>query len=70
MKATTTCPACSGTGHRPCAECHGTGRVEFNPWEVPLRRGDCQRCGGSGRDPAPDPTCRGRGEIDAGKAEH
>ena len=64
MTLQVTCPACNGAGYRLCWKCGGTGKKEFNPWEVPIKDRDCDKCAGSGRDPFPDPTCRGTGRID------
>jgi hypothetical protein len=64
MSAKIKCIVCCGTGHRFCWKCGGSGKREFNPWEISLtKQGDCDRCRGSGRDPDPDPTCKGTGLV-------
>jgi DnaJ-class molecular chaperone len=63
MAVMITCPDCGGTGHRLCRKCGGTGKKGFNPWETPVIDRDCDQCLGSGRDPCPDPTCKGTGRI-------
>jgi hypothetical protein len=56
------CGACGGTGHLWCRKCGGSGKEEFNPWEVSnATPKDCSRCKGSSRDPEPDPACKGTG---------
>ena len=56
------CWACEGTGHPWCRKCNGTGMQDFNPWEMPVNiSSTCNRCSGTGRDPDPDPECRGTG---------
>jgi DnaJ-class molecular chaperone len=56
------CVTCGGTGHRWCSRCGGTGKEKFNPWVVSYATPkDCNRCKGSGRDPDPDPSCKGTG---------
>jgi DnaJ-class molecular chaperone len=58
------CVTCDGTGHRWCRRCGGSGKGEFNPWVMPfVPQGKCERCKGSGRDPDPDPACKGTGLI-------
>lgn len=68
MTTQITCPACGGIGHRLCWKCSGTGKMEFNPWEIPFYDRDCDKCKGSGRDPFLDPTCRGTGLVEKEKA--
>jgi DnaJ-class molecular chaperone len=49
------CWVCKGTGHTLCRKCHGTGKQDFNPWEVPINISSiCDHCFGTGRDPDPD----------------
>ena len=53
------CPNCRGAGVDPaCSYCHGRG---MDPW---IGAAPCERCGGTGADPAPVgacPTCQGLG---------
>ena len=70
MNTHTKCIVCNGTGHDSCWKCGGSGKKGFNPWEVSLHElKDCDRCGGSGRDPDPDPACNGTGLAIANKQE-
>jgi DnaJ-class molecular chaperone len=60
------CITCDGTGHRWCQKCGGTGKERFNPWIASNSpKEECYRCKGSGRDPDPDPACKGTGEKTA-----
>ncbi len=57
------CATCSGTGHRTCPECGGTGDVSFGQGGFAVNR-PCPACMGRGRIPeAPCPSCRGSGTV-------
>ena len=63
MKSNERCRICEGTGHAWCRKCNGTGRQDFNPWEMPVHiSSTCDRCLGTGRNPDPDPECSGTGK--------
>ena len=56
------CGVCKGTGHSVCLKCHGTGKLDFNPWEAPVNISSvCDHCFGTARDPEPDLECKGSG---------
>ncbi len=70
---TETCEVCGGTGCEPgttpevCSDCGGTGTVtrqQRTPFGVMQSRGQCPKCGGSGKIiHSPCKSCRGNGIV-------
>jgi DnaJ-class molecular chaperone len=70
MDKISVCVFCEGTRFGACRACGGSGFAAFNPWEATsYAPTHCHRCGGTGRDPEPDPVCKGTG-VDLKKPIH